>query len=112
MSMADAKPSTKDEEDFLNTLLSGLSNSTGHTSRPVTKSPLKHKRRASCTDVLPALKENNGEQDTGLSMLVDGAESWDWGDMEADFMTPQKTKASPKKVRNVLCSMYSHSDSK
>jgi len=27
-----------------------------------------------------------------LSTLLDGAENWDWTDMEADFMTPKKKK--------------------
>lgn len=35
-------------------------------------------------------------------MLLDGAENWDWTDMEADFMTPKKKSASPKKVRLLL----------
>lgn len=33
-----------------------------------------------------------------LSVLLDGAENWDWTDMEADFMTPIKKAASPSKV--------------
>ncbi|KAF9222302.1 Dna2-domain-containing protein [Gyrodon lividus] len=93
-----SKPSTREEEDFLDNLLSGLdsSKSTGNTSRPA-ESPLKHKRRASCTDIQPVSQENYDSNDTDLSMLLDGAESWDWGDMEADFMTPKKNKSSPKK---------------
>jgi DNA replication ATP-dependent helicase Dna2 len=27
-----------------------------------------------------------------MAALVDGAEDWDWGEMEADFLTPQKKK--------------------
>jgi DNA replication ATP-dependent helicase Dna2 len=27
-----------------------------------------------------------------MAALVDGAEDWDWGDMESDFLTPKKVK--------------------
>lgn len=37
-----------------------------------------------------------------LSVLLDGAENWDWGDMEADFLTPRKKTASPKKVSHLF----------
>lgn len=32
-----------------------------------------------------------------LALLLEGAEDWDWADMEADFMTPKK--ATPRKQK-------------
>lgn len=34
-------------------------------------------------------------------MLLDGAEHWDWNDMEVDFLTPKKSNSgkTPMKVR-------------
>ena len=43
-----------------------------------------------------APKENHADND--LSVLLDGAENWDWTDMEADFMTPKKKTVSPNKA--------------
>lgn len=37
-------------------------------------------------------------QHVDLSMLVDGAEDWDWDDMNSDFMTPQKSSPVVPKV--------------
>ncbi|KAG6382086.1 Dna2-domain-containing protein [Boletus reticuloceps] len=49
----------------------------------INQSPTKHKS-----------KENHADD---LSLLLDGAENWDWADMEADFLTPKKKSASPTK---------------
>lgn len=58
-------------------------NRQGHNSSPLaTRSPL----------------QNKDAQKDGLSLLLAGAEDWDWDDMNADFMTPKK--ATPRK-RNV-----------
>jgi DNA replication ATP-dependent helicase Dna2 len=42
-------------------------------------------------------------------MLLDGAENWDWNDMEADFLTPVKSNSAktPLKVSFFLCGTYS-----
>ncbi|KIJ63491.1 hypothetical protein HYDPIDRAFT_175890 [Hydnomerulius pinastri MD-312] len=97
--MTIAKPSPPNEDDFLNNLLTGLDSckSTEPAARPA-KSPVQHKRRSSSIDLRPASKET---RDADLSMLLDGAEDWDWGDMADDFMTPKKNKSSSKKVLSV-----------
>lgn len=61
----------QEEDVFMQRLLDGLDSTT--------QSP---KKRAS----------------NDLATLLDGAENWDWTDMEADFMTPKKKTASPNKV--------------
>jgi DNA replication ATP-dependent helicase Dna2 len=43
--------------------------------------------------------ENHADND--LSILLDGAENWDWTDMEADFLTPKKKTVSPNKARTI-----------
>lgn len=43
---------------------------------------------------LPLVNANSAAvvaaQDVDMAALVDGAEDWDWGDMESDFLTPKK----------------------
>lgn len=68
-----------EEDVFMQTLLDGLDTSTTPTSY---KS-----------------KEINA---VDLSILLDGAENWDWADMEADFMTPKKKSASLKNVSRLV----------
>lgn len=46
-------------------------------------------------------KKNNA--DNHLAILMDGAENWDWTDMEADFLTPKKKFTSPSKVCPLFC---------
>lgn len=73
-----------EEDDFMQMLLDGLDHSK--------QSPGKHPE--------PPSKKNHADDD--LSMLLDGAENWDWADMEADFMTPKKKTASPNKVNHLF----------
>ncbi|KAF8422799.1 DNA replication factor Dna2-domain-containing protein [Boletus edulis BED1] len=46
----------------------------------------------------PTKRKSKGNHADDLSLLLDGAENWDWADMEADFLTPKKKSASPTKV--------------
>lgn len=36
--------------------------------------------------------------DVDMAALVDGAESWDWDDMELDFLTPKKERGGKTKA--------------
>lgn len=48
-----------------------------------------------------------------LSALLDGAEDWDWDDMNSDFLTPKKPKAEPVNslpVKVVCCMSHAISD--
>ncbi|KIK37375.1 hypothetical protein CY34DRAFT_92854 [Suillus luteus UH-Slu-Lm8-n1] len=72
-------------------LLSGLD------SAPQTGRPPKLKRTASCSSIAPpTLSKHAGSRpgshnnNLDISMLLDGAENWDWNDMELDFLTPKK----------------------
>ncbi|KAH7884747.1 Dna2-domain-containing protein [Phlebopus sp. FC_14] len=99
--MPAAKPSSADEDDFLNTLLSGLdaSREPDTTTRSAISS--RNIKKQSCPVNVPAeSKENYGMDD--ISMLLDGAEDWDWDDMEADFLTPKKKLASPRKASDII----------
>lgn len=83
-----------EEDVFMQMLLDGLDTST--TPRTPTRtrhSPRKHKSADASKD--------------DLSILLDGAENWDWADMEADFMTPKKKTASPKKVSRFVLDPHS-----
>jgi len=91
----------KDEVNFLDSLLSGLDAReprVNRVTRPV-GSPMEG-RSASCVERPSSSKENDGD----LAMLLDGAESWDWADMEADFMTPKKSQGTAKVRVHCLCS--------
>ena len=63
-----------------------------------------HKTKQSPRKPKPALQDDSKENhvDNDLVMLLDGAENWDWAEMEADFMTPKKKTPSSKKVTHVF----------
>lgn len=99
-----------DEDAFMNNLLSGLD------SAPQPEHPPKFKRPASCSSTIPRTPSRNASSssatrndDLEISMLLDGAENWDWNDMEADFLTPKKPNVvhSPLKVSFFLGSASS-----
>lgn len=78
-----------DEDVFMQILLDGLDPAiTVRTPTRTKCSPRKHKLADVSKD--------------DLSILLDGAENWDWADMEADFMTPKKKTASPRKVSHFV----------
>lgn len=87
------KTAAKDEAIFLDNLLSGLDAREPRVERVTRRveSPAKM-RKASCVERSASLKENDGD----LAMLLDGAETWDWTDMEADFVTPKKSPGKNK----------------
>ncbi|KAI6043524.1 hypothetical protein EDC04DRAFT_713036 [Pisolithus marmoratus] len=88
--MANQEKHSMDEEaDFLTNLLSGLENANSHPTR----SPPKVKRHSNAQN----MDSSKRVSDADMLMLLDGAETWDWADMEADFMTPKKRKSSPAK---------------
>ena len=95
------KVSAEDEVVFLDNLLSGLDAREPRVDRVTrrVRSPTKA-RRASCIERPSSSKENDGD----LAMLLDGAETWDWADMEADFMTPKKSHGKAKVRVHHLCS--------
>lgn len=45
-------------------------------------------------------------QDVNISQLMEGAEDWDWDDMNADFLSPKRL-VSPKKAVS-CCSILIH----
>lgn len=100
---------TPDEDDFMKNLLSGLD------SAPQTERPLKLKRTASCSSIAPPTPSKHAGSRPGshsnnldISMLLDGAENWDWNDMELDFLTPKKPNCveTPMKVSFFHSNMF------
>jgi DNA replication ATP-dependent helicase Dna2 len=92
---------TPDEDAFMKNLLSSLD------SEPQPDRPPKLKRTASCSSVAPqtpakhaAGRPGSHSNNLDMSMLLDGAENWDWNDMELDFLTPKKPTCgkTPTKV--------------
>lgn len=118
--MPPATHTTTEEEDFMNNLLEGLNDSFFDAVPSPDPSPVKHRQSRpphshsiihatpinSKSTSKPAKKLNNGGassvvdvQDVDMAALVEGAEHWDWDDMESDFLTPKKEKiikAKPK----------------
>ncbi|KAI5995328.1 Dna2-domain-containing protein [Pisolithus orientalis] len=86
------KHATVEETDFLNNLLSGLDGAEPVEAKQVarsTGSPTNARRHANTENV----DSSKGILDADMLMLLDGAETWDWTDMEADFITPKKHKS-------------------
>ncbi|KAI6100620.1 Dna2-domain-containing protein [Pisolithus sp. B1] len=90
-----------EEADFLNNLLLGLDGAglveaqqVVHPTRPPTKA-----RRYTDADNMDSSRRIS---DADMRMLLDGAETWDWADMEADFVTPKRCKSGPAKSKNLL----------
>jgi hypothetical protein len=101
------KPTTEEEIAFMNDLFSNLDDSiSGLPSHPLSPSnlitpvkskPLNDSERATVsTQVFSA-------DDVDLVGLMDGLEDCDWGDMEADFLSPKKCRVvEPPKVISCL----------
>jgi hypothetical protein len=68
-----SKPLNTEEAEFLNGLLSDFDHLSPH-------------------HIGPAPARALSSEDVDMEALVHGAEDWDWGDMEADFLTPKKDR--------------------
>ncbi|KAG2136828.1 Dna2-domain-containing protein [Suillus cothurnatus] len=99
--MPQAIPNTPDEDAFMKNLLSGLD------SARQPERPPKLQRTASCSSIAARAPSKHAGSHSGshsnnldISMLLDGAENWDWNDMEVDFLTPKKSNCgkTPMKV--------------
>jgi DNA replication ATP-dependent helicase Dna2 len=107
--MPQAIQNTLDEDAFMNNLLSGLD------SAPQPEHPSKLNRTASCSSTAPKTPSRNAGSrpatrngDKDISMLVDGAENWDWNDMEADFLTPNKSNSGKTPLKVCFSSVALH----
>ncbi|OBZ77918.1 DNA replication ATP-dependent helicase/nuclease DNA2 [Grifola frondosa] len=114
--MPPIKRSEREEDDFMNALLSDLDSSLATPSSPAKHvlvspkqpprciapvTPMKPARRASVISTptpsahkAPVVYSAN---DVDVDALVEGAEDWDWNDMNSDFMSPRKQR-SPKRT--------------
>ncbi|KAF9448170.1 Dna2-domain-containing protein [Macrolepiota fuliginosa MF-IS2] len=114
--MPPARVSQQDEADFMQSLLSGLDNTL--SSNPPT-TPSKSKKPKKVERVLERVKTPNktpkklkdehalpttsttsapmSQEDDDMAALLEGAEDWDWSDMN-DFITPKKSKPLPRVV--------------
>lgn len=54
---------------------------------------------------VPVPSEVSSGPDIDMVALVEGAEDWDWGDMEADFLTPKK---EPVRKPAQVCAITMH----
>ena len=64
--------------------------------RRLYKTPTKANHRKHAASPLPALLETATED---VSQLLQGAEDWDWDDMNSDFLTPKKNASPKRRVR-------------
>ncbi|KAK7689454.1 hypothetical protein QCA50_007246 [Cerrena zonata] len=122
--------SEKEETDFMNGLLSGIDDSffdavpspdptpqkgrvLGRTTSRLSllqKTPSKSKtpRKNIATSPLSARKSScanaSNNHVENIEALLEGAESWDWDDMNSDFMTPEANRiqnAMPEKIGSI-----------
>ena len=83
--MPPATHSSSEEDAFMEGLLSGLDDSFFSAVPSPDPSPVKRPIKQSTVDV-------------DIAALVDGAENWDWDDMESDFLTPKKNRGTKNNV--------------
>jgi DNA replication ATP-dependent helicase Dna2 len=115
--MPSAKPSEKEEAAFMNDLFSSLDDSFWNAApspeRPLKISSLDGYKPKDLTIVTPikvnslqshkpflqrlGTKELSGDN-VNMTELLNGAEHWNWQDMESDFLTPKK-KTSTRIVK-------------
>lgn len=114
-------PKAKDEDAFMADLLSGLEDS--FFNAVPTPDPIPKKKHpvasgaAAATSTTRLVEQRKtpvtqGNQSSisqaneeNLDQLLEGAEGWDWNDMDDDFLSPKKVsprKASPKKIKSTV----------
>ncbi|KAH7909650.1 Dna2-domain-containing protein [Hygrophoropsis aurantiaca] len=123
--MPPVTPPDMDEDNFMKNLLSGLDSSAQlesskselpscRTISPVKRPPFK--RRLSPTKKSPMPKRSVSltvdasslqSKSLDLAELLEGAEDWDWNDMEMDFLSPKKHRSPVKKRAIQPVSKYS-----
>ena len=74
----------------MNGLLSGLNDSFFNAVPSPDPSPVKPYRLTPLKRLAPPAP--SATHDVDMAALVDGAENWDWDDMESDFLTPKKNR--------------------
>ncbi|KAJ7069715.1 Dna2-domain-containing protein [Mycena amicta] len=105
-------PTAQEEEDFMKSLMLELDIPVAHPTPAETASTSKPFRATnaslSSTRLPPATPTKNAKpngksvamEDVDMSALLEGAEDWDWSDMNADFLSPVKPK--PKATRKPI----------
>ncbi|KAJ7134639.1 Dna2-domain-containing protein [Mycena epipterygia] len=101
--MPPAMPTAAEEAEFMKSLLSDMDNSfwsavptpdpspakppaeSSHSKKPPITTPTKPPRKAPNVQPKPVYPG-----DVDMAALLDGAEDWDWSDMNSDFMSPVK----------------------
>lgn len=110
----------RDEDAFMADLLAGLDDSFFNAVPSPDPSPKKERPEASLAtaDTFSVLTSTSGlvgqydtpkttvgsapeARDENFDQLLEGAEDWDWNDMNDDFLSPKKV--SPKKRSPVVC---------
>ncbi|KAF7984152.1 hypothetical protein HWV62_16810 [Athelia sp. TMB] len=99
--MPPAKHTSEEEQAFMNDLLSGLDDSFFNAIPSPDPSPVKRRSPQKRLPMTPKkLRRKSPKksvtaniEDIDMSALMEGAEDWNWDDMEADFLTPEKKKA-------------------
>ncbi|TFK52072.1 Dna2-domain-containing protein [Heliocybe sulcata] len=105
--MPNKKPTAEEEAAFMADLLSGLDDTeltlssspvkTEVQETMIPRTPTKPKEVAKPVakmEVKLELEETHAQADLSMNTLTNGAEDWDWDDMEYDFLTPKKAKPS------------------
>ncbi|KAJ7672725.1 DNA replication factor Dna2-domain-containing protein [Mycena rosella] len=105
--MPPTMPTAAEEAEFMKSLLSDLDDSFWNAVPTPDPSPAKpplvassHTSTAPITPTKPPTRTTAATKpltpgDVDMSALLDGAEDWDWSDMNSDFLSP--VKKSPKK---------------
>jgi DNA replication ATP-dependent helicase Dna2 len=118
--MPPARHTATEEAAFMNDLFAGLDHDfftavPSPDPSPVKKptiidltTPIKRKPRKKSSTAIPSTKVFSASvEDVDMAALVDGASSWDWGDMECDFLSPQKKHVEKETKVSFGCSIFS-----
>lgn len=99
--MPPAKHTSAEEQAFMDDLLTGLDDSFFTAIPSPDPSPVKRRSPSKRLPVTPKKFQRKSPkksvltsvEDVDMRVLMEGAEDWNWDDMEADFLTPEKRKA-------------------
>ena len=115
--MSPAKPTAQDEANFMEDLLSGIDASffdAVPSPDPISKkqpekltTPYKRPKITPINNTnQPIMKDCKANQcettksvrDVDMDALLEGAEAWDWDDMEEDFLSPSKRRKAKVRI--------------
>jgi DNA replication ATP-dependent helicase Dna2 len=116
--MPPVRHTAKEEAAFMNDLFANLdhdfftavpSPDPSPVKRPTIidlTSPIKHKPRKKSAATSPTKMFSASTENLDMAALVEGASSWDWGDMECDILSPQKKRVENETKVSLVVALF------